>query len=55
MVVGNRVIYNRMQQARNLYRFSSALPLVIVRHGETQHNKLKQWAGWHDAKLSARG
>jgi 2,3-bisphosphoglycerate-dependent phosphoglycerate mutase len=28
---------------------------VIVRHGETQHNKFKQWASWYDAKLSLAG
>lgn len=52
---GDRLIYNRMQLARNLYRFGTALPLVIVRHGETQHNKFKQWSGWYDAKLSTKG
>lgn len=39
---------------RGLYKFSS-LQLVIVRHGETQFNKFKQWSGWHDARLSEKG
>lgn len=39
---------------KKIYTFST-LPLVIVRHGETQHNKFKQWSGWHDAKLSVKG
>jgi 2,3-bisphosphoglycerate-dependent phosphoglycerate mutase len=40
--------------ARKIYKFST-LPLVIVRHGETQYNQFKQWSGWHDAKLSQKG
>jgi bisphosphoglycerate-dependent phosphoglycerate mutase len=39
---------------KKIYKFST-LPLVIVRHGQTNHNKFKQWSGWHDAKLSPQG
>lgn len=33
----------------------STQKLVLLRHGETQHNNVKQWSGWHDAKLSEKG
>ena len=29
--------------------------LVILRHGESESNKVKQWSGWTDSKLSRKG
>ncbi len=42
-----------LKQAKK-FAFSS-LKIVIVRHGETDCNKYKKWAGWRDAKLTKKG
>ena len=34
---------------------ASVLKLVILRHGESECNKVKQWSGWFDAKLTVKG
>ncbi len=33
----------------------SSLKIVIVRHGETDYNKYKKWAGLRDANLTKKG
>jgi 2,3-bisphosphoglycerate-dependent phosphoglycerate mutase len=44
-----------MLKKLNRTLFFAQSRLVIIRHGETQSNKHKQWSGWYDSKLSKKG
>ena len=29
--------------------------LILIRHGESECNRIKKWSGWSDAKLTPKG
>jgi 2,3-bisphosphoglycerate-dependent phosphoglycerate mutase len=43
------------QQCLKMFGQFSGLRLVIVRHGQSECNKVKKWSGWSDAQLTAKG